>query len=86
MQTRRLRYTGCARGQEVSPALTSLESIEIYVRGLIEEVNTDLKDLNDVQPASIKYMSVKARLLSKKSAYKDVLQYIKEYVREGEHT
>lgn len=80
MQTRGRRYTGSAQSEESSPHLKVLVDIEVYVRGLIDEINADLKDL-EAAAATPKNDNVKIRLLSKKSAYKDVLQFIKETVR-----
>ncbi len=64
-------------GQEVSPDLRGLNELEVYVRGLINEVNSDLRDLEGVAPNE-RWDASRIRLLAKKHAYKDVLQFIKD--------
>jgi len=81
MQTRGRRYTTGADGKELSPVVQAMEGIEVYVRSLLDEIKKDLEDIEKL-PAEDQYSEknkmVKIRLLSKKSAYKDVLQYIKD--------
>lgn len=73
-------YTRSSEGQ--SPGLIALKGIEKYVRGLIAEVNSDLKDLDEKiateQAHAAHHERVRSRLQAKKHAYKDVLQYIKD--------
>lgn len=64
-------------GEEVSPSLRGLNELEVYVRGLINEVNADLKDLDKADP-NPRWNGSRIRLQAKKHAYKDVLQFIKD--------
>jgi hypothetical protein len=57
--------------------LSALRGIELYVRALIKEVNEDLDDLEKV-PETLRWTATRTRLLAKKHAYKEVLQYIKD--------
>lgn len=81
MQTRGRRYTTSANGKELSPGLQAMAGIEVYVRSLLDEIKRDLEDIDKLPgeaQSTEKNRMVRLRLLSKKSAYKDVLQYIKE--------
>ena len=74
-------YTRGAEEQDVG--LKALKGIEKYVRGLIAEVNSDLKDLDELVSADQSHSAphhdrVRSRLQARKHAYKDVLQYIKD--------
>ena len=75
-------YTRGASGAEVSPGLLALKGIEKYVRGLIAEVNSDLKDLElpeaSMTHSAARAAAVKSKLLARKHAYREVLQFIKD--------
>jgi hypothetical protein len=75
MQAHRRTYTRSTEGQEASPGLAALRGIEIYVRGLINEVKWDLDKLENNPGAS---GLEKAELRAQHRAYKEVLQYIKD--------
>jgi hypothetical protein len=75
MQIRGRAYTRSTKDKEVSPGLAALSGIEIYVRGLINEVKWDLDKLENNQGASD---LEKVELRAQHRAYKEVLQYIKD--------